>query len=75
MTSEIWLAVISALLSIIGVLGILAYKDFARRMSKLEQQDAKIFAAVMTLLITKPDDHTAIANALHSLLTNGVTHD
>lgn len=72
MTEAGWLAVCSALVTLIGVLGGLAYRDIARRLTKLEKQDAKLMAAMLTLLVAKPGDNVAIANAMHGLLTNGV---
>jgi hypothetical protein len=52
----------------------LGFRDMSRRINKLEKQDAKLNAAIMTLLISKADDHAAVASALHGLLTNGITN-
>ena len=68
MTEALWLSIISGLLSLIGTLGIIGLKDIGRRIKHLERQDAKLNAAILTLLIAKADDPNAIANALHSLM-------
>jgi uncharacterized protein YjeT (DUF2065 family) len=72
MSESIWLAVCSVLVSVIGGMFILGYRDLSVRFHKLERQDAKLNAAVLTLLIAKADDTDAIAHALHGLLTNGI---
>ena len=72
MTTEIWLSLISILLAVIGSLGTVAVKMMLQRIEKLEHQDSKLNAAILTLLVAKSDDHAAIAHALHGLLTNGV---
>jgi hypothetical protein len=74
MATEIWLAITSVLTSIVAVMFMMGYKDISRRILKLEKQDAKLYAAILTLLIAKTTDTDAVANALHGLLTNGVEH-
>lgn len=72
METPIWLAVISALLGIIGTLSLMGIRDIGRRIRTLENQDEKLFSAILTLLIAKTDDHDAIARAIHALLTDGI---
>lgn len=72
MNHDIWLFITSVLLTLVGALFSLGYKDISRRMINLEKQDAKLFAAIMILLIAKGEDHQAIASALHELISNGV---
>jgi hypothetical protein len=72
MTDSAWLGIISALLTLIGTLGAIAIKMLLQRITKLEHQDSKLNAAILTLLVAKSDDNEAIAHALHGLLTNGV---
>jgi len=72
MSESVWLAVVSALLTLIGSLGVAGLRDIGRRIQKLEKQDSKLNSAVLTLLVAKSDDHEAIARALHGLLTNGI---
>ena len=72
MSTEIWLAIVSVLITLLGSLAALGYKDIARRIGKLEKQDSKLNAAILTLLVAKSDDHEAIARALHGLLSNGI---
>ncbi len=71
--TEIWLAITSALVSVIGVLATLGYKDISRRMKALETQDGKIVSALLILLMARSTDHDAIASAMHALITNGIT--
>jgi hypothetical protein len=79
MSIEAWLVVVVAIFTtlcgIIGTLLMLGYKDISRRIETLEHQDAKLYAATMTLCVAKSDDAAAIATAMHGLLTNGVKHD
>lgn len=73
--TEIWLAVVSALITTIGILGSLGYRDISRRLAATESQNGKIIAALLTLLTSKaadPDYATAIANAMHILITDGI---
>ncbi len=56
----------------IGSLGAISVKLVLQRITELKKQDAKLNAAVLTLLVAKSDDHQAIAHALHGLLTNGI---
>jgi hypothetical protein len=79
MATEIWLAVFSVLAGIIGALCMAGYKDIGRRMRetdeeirRLAQQDSKLNAAILTLLVAKADDAEAVAHALHGLLINGI---
>lgn len=72
MTESVWLAIVSVLLTLVGTLTTLGYKDICRRILKLEKQDARLNAAILTLLIAKDGDHDAIAAALHGLLINGI---
>jgi hypothetical protein len=74
MTESAWLAIVSVLLTVVGALFMLGYREISRRLGKLERQDEKLFAAILTLLVAKDSDHDAIARALHSLLINGVEH-
>lgn len=75
MATEVWLAITSSLLAICGSLAAAGFRDVSRRLQRLERQDAKLFAALLTLLGTKSDDHTAIANAMHELLSVGLAPD
>lgn len=72
MTSEIWLIIVSGLVTLIGTLVTVMYRDISSRLAKLEKQDAKIFQALVTLLTVKGDDTQAIANAMYVLISNGV---
>lgn len=74
-TTEIWLAVVSALVTAIGILGGLGYRDISRRLRATEQQNGKIISALLTLLTAKAGDvdyADAIAKAMHTLITNGI---
>jgi hypothetical protein len=72
MSTEIWLAIMSVLFAVIGTLAGLGYRDVASRLKRLERQDSKLNAAILTLLVAKSDDSHAIAHALHGLLANGI---
>lgn len=74
MSTEIWLALVSILVTLVGCLGALGYRDIARRLGTLERQDGKLIAAILTLLMAKPNDTQALAEALHGLISNGITH-
>ncbi len=74
-STDIWLAVVSALITTIGILGSLGYRDISRRLRATEYQNGKIIAALLTLLTSKatdPDYADAIAKAMHILITNGI---
>ena len=72
MGTDVWLAITSGLLTLVGTLGSFAFIDIRARIKKLEHQDSKLSAAILTLLVAKSDDPEAIARAIHGLLTNGV---
>lgn len=72
MGTEIWLAVVSALLTIIGCLFMLGFRDITRRLVHLESQDSRIIAAVMVLLIAKAGDASAVAEAMHNLINRNL---
>lgn len=60
------------LFAVIGTLAGLGYRHIISSINKLQRQDSKLFAAIITLLVAKADDANAIANALHGLLVNGI---
>ena len=68
MSTEIWLAIVSALLTVIGCFFIIGFKDISRRLAHLETQDGKIISAVLMLLIAKAGDAVAVAEAMHALI-------
>lgn len=74
MTETVWLAIASSLLTVIGLLGGLAYKDLIRRLGRLEAQNSKLNGAVLGLIIGKIADSDAVASSLHKLLV-GTTGD
>lgn len=66
MSETAWLALVSSLLTAIGLLGGLAYKDTIRRPGRLEAQNEKLNAAVLSLIIGKIVDPNTVAASLHN---------
>lgn len=68
MATEIWLAIVSALLTVIGCFFMVGLKSVSHRLAHLEQQDGKIISALLMLLIAKAGDAVAVAEAMHALI-------
>lgn len=70
MADNLWLALVSVLVTILISLVAAGHKDISRRINLLERQDTKMHAALVMLLVAKADDSKALAEALHTLLTS-----
>ena len=68
MSAEIWLCIITCLVTLIGALASLGYRDITRRIKHLESQNSVMNAAIVTILLTKTTDPETVAKAVHELL-------
>lgn len=68
MSETAWLALVTALLTLIGSLAFLGYKDMSRRLTRLEEDLTIANAAIIALLVSRAPDVDTLAVALHKLL-------
>lgn len=70
MTTEIWLSIIAALLTLTGTLASIGYRDMARRITHLEEMTTTLNASIVALVLSKNLNSEEVASILLKLLTN-----